>query len=28
LTFAISKPINTKFFDEEESFQFELGKTF
>lgn len=28
LTFAISKPMNTKFFDEEESFQFELGKTF
>ena len=28
LTFAVSKPINTKFFDEEESFQFELGKTF
>ena len=28
LTFAVSKPMNTKFFDEEESFQFELGKTF
>ena len=28
LTFAISKPINTKAFDQEESFQFELGKTF
>ena len=28
LTFAVSKPMNTKFYDEEESFQFELGKTF
>ncbi len=28
LTFAISKPINTKEYDDEESFQFELGKTF
>ena len=28
LTFAVSKPMNTKFFDEKESFQFELGKTF
>lgn len=28
LTFAIAKPFNTKEFDEKESFQFELGKTF
>ena len=28
LTFAIAKPFNTKIFDEEETFQFELGKTF
>ncbi len=28
LTFAISKPLNAGPFDEEESFQFELGQTF
>lgn len=28
LTFAIAKPFNTKEFDQKESFQFELGKTF
>lgn len=28
MTFGFSKPFNTKEFDEEESFQFELGRTF
>jgi outer membrane protein insertion porin family len=28
MTFAFAKPFNTKDFDEEETFQFELGRTF
>jgi len=28
MTFAIAKPFQTQDFDEEERFQFELGRTF
>ena len=28
MTFSIAKPFQTQDFDEEESFQFELGRTF
>jgi outer membrane protein assembly factor BamA len=28
LTFSVAKPFQTQDFDQEESFQFELGRTF